>query len=177
MRGTAFSAAHKGRRFRITPACAGNSGWRIQKGDVVEDHPRVCGEQVLLPSSRSPPEGSPPRVRGTVICFVNIFCKNRITPACAGNRTARWICGANTKDHPRVCGEQIFPNPIGFRTTGSPPRVRGTVAGPDGRPRRAGSPPRVRGTAASFTVKLRGLGITPACAGNSVHFAPVVPYR
>ena len=31
----------------ITPACAGNSGFRLRQGPALGDHPRVCGEQVL----------------------------------------------------------------------------------------------------------------------------------
>ena len=38
------------RKYRITPACAGNSMHAILHGKGVEDHPRVCGEQLLLPS-------------------------------------------------------------------------------------------------------------------------------
>ena len=51
--------------------------------------------------------GSPPRVRGTAALCPDKDLRNRITPACAGNRP--WACSAEypTEDHPRVCGEQL----------------------------------------------------------------------
>ena len=50
---------------RITPACAGNRYCRSSRRHVLQDHPRVCGEQGAASDwwLRSP--GSPPRVRGT----------------------------------------------------------------------------------------------------------------
>ena len=50
---------------RITPACAGNRPSYGQGGGEAEDHPRVCGEQVLAPGASLKVTGSPPRVRGT----------------------------------------------------------------------------------------------------------------
>ena len=35
-------------RMRITPACAGNRKTKHHENDEAEDHPRVCGEQLLL---------------------------------------------------------------------------------------------------------------------------------
>ena len=52
-----------------------------------------------------------------------------------------------TKDHPRVCGEQVTTWAHICLHTGSPPRVRGT-----------GSPP---------CTAQKSSRITPACAGNS----------
>ena len=91
-------------------------------------------------------------MRGTVICFVNMFCKNRITPACAGNRQFSGTVFRSVTDHPRVCGEQRTRLPAASREAGSPPRVRGTAAH---RPL-----PQAQG------------GITPACAGNRHGFHP-----
>ena len=130
----------------ITPACAGNRYNPRQRGRAVEDHPRVCGEQCHPHSGGGFPCGSPPRVRGTAGVNVPLLVKYRITPACAGNRIARWICGANIKDHPRVCGEQNVATCLLVPQAGSPPRVRGTVI------------PQLQ--------KPPGFGITPACAGN-----------
>ena len=90
--------------------------------------------------------GSPPRVRGTAEELKGFDLRNRITPACAGNRhfpLPPIHCG---EDHPRVCGEQKSRLEKDLDGIGSPPRVRGTV----------------RRHPAHKTV----YRITPACAGN-----------
>ena len=65
VRGTDGRGRGYGDGKRITPACAGNrlllSGCAGAKGD----HPRVCGEQIMMVSPGSKATGSPPRVRGT----------------------------------------------------------------------------------------------------------------
>ena len=127
MRGTAGRWRAVPAAGGITPACAGNSGgkWSIY---------RLAW-------------GSPPRVRGTVVCFPDGQYPSRITPACAGNRPYKKYWNIEFQDHPRVCGEQITPSPKIPCRTGSPPRVRGTVCFP------------------SWGEHQRR--ITPACAGNS----------
>ena len=51
----------------------------------------------------------------------------RITPACAGKTTSHWFIYFLTKDHPRMCGENLA-LPAGKRTiVGSPPHVRGKL--------------------------------------------------
>ena len=70
-----------------------------------------------------------------------------ITPACAGNRHFPGFIHEKIRDHPRVCGEQLFQTLFLYELLGSPPRVRGTAQG---------------------VKNLRAVGrITPACAGNS----------
>ena len=135
-----------GRAARITPACAGNSGWRIQKGDVMEDHPRVCGEQAGGYGHQNPVLGSPPRVRGTGFDGSNTLTVKGITPACAGNRPSMAPSENTVRDHPRVCGEQKTSGGKAVDIEGSPPRVRGTGGVHRQNPHTA--------------------GITPACAGN-----------
>ena len=49
----------------ITPACAGNRSFAEGYTAESEDHPRVCGEQLKRIDEAAPPQGSPPRVRGT----------------------------------------------------------------------------------------------------------------
>ena len=107
VRGTVSEIVKSCYAIRITPACAGNS---INKGFVallVQDHPRVCGEQAVA-----------------------MFCassKTWITPACAGNSLSGTECCGDFWDHPRVCGEQDRQKKPTGTITGSPPRVRGTV--------------------------------------------------
>ena len=167
MRGTARFRRIRGNLSRITPACAGNRSLQFGKCAAGQDHPRVCGEQIViiplhLEMLGSPPRvrgtdipamlagarkwGSPPRVRGTVISFSLIEINRRITPACAGNSRARSLRPGHGQDHPRVCGEQ---------------GQAGSLTAP-----MEGSPPRVRGTDAALRQRDMGYRITPACAGN-----------
>ena len=82
----------------------------------LEDHPRMCGEQNQLLMDQVPIPGSPPRVRGTDSVAQAWVLSERITPACAGNRSASAVKEAEEKDHPRVCGEQFLHQltPSGF---------------------------------------------------------------
>ena len=72
----------------------------------LEDHPRVCGEQMFSKEETASYKGSPPRVRGTAIFAHRRKRRFRITPACAGNSHICLAHGESEKDHPRVCGEQ-----------------------------------------------------------------------
>ena len=134
----------------ITPACAGKSKLPLLDYSPAWDHPRVCGEKVVLSIFLVPLMGSPPRVRGKG-CVIHFSCPPYgITPACAGKRAAAAPEASGHQDHPRVCGEK-FDNPkIDNSQLGSPPRVRGKARGCLRRP-----------------VSQR---ITPACAGKSVLF-------
>ena len=126
VRGTVVFAPGDRVRIRITPACAGNSAQRPLLFISHKDHPRVCGEQVPWASGKYGPQGSPPRVRGTVPGADDSAPVYRITPACAGNRAQTVQKYFLLQDHPRVCGEQKFEKEYLIACEGSPPRVRGT---------------------------------------------------
>ena len=68
----------------ITPACAGKSSEVLMKQFTTRDHPRVCGEKMILPLWAMCRKGSPPRVRGKADTSSHRFCAQGITPACAG---------------------------------------------------------------------------------------------
>ena len=73
----------------ITPAYAGKRfcyGWQKP---LSGDHPRVCGEKVLLRLAKAPLWGSPPRMRGKAPDVANHVEKTGITPAYAGKRLKR----------------------------------------------------------------------------------------
>ena len=67
VRGTVFINPINGERYRITPACAGNSSPCPPRGGPGRDHPRVCGEQPVSACMHHHQAGSPPRVRGTAV--------------------------------------------------------------------------------------------------------------
>ena len=130
----------------ITPACAG-------KSEVVSvllvgllDHPRACGEKVMLSCRRLFAIGSPPRVQGKGWVGTLVRGEVGITPACAGKSMKRYPLPCFAKDHPRVRGEKAVVKPQCQSRTGSPPRVRGKAP-------MVPAPPTC-------------LGITPACAGK-----------
>ena len=132
---------------RITPAGAGNRPDATSARRSCSDHPRGCGEQHPLHTKKQFFEGSPPRVRGTVILTCKSIPCIGITPAGAGNSCFQHVHLALIKDHPRGCGEQFAMPSIRVPCGGSPPRVRGT----------------------DFQIVRYTLdqGITPAGAGNS----------
>ena len=70
--------------IRITPACAGKTLTFSKNLLKVEDHPRVCGENLVILIPRHCEIGSPPRVRGKRELLVFTLFGVRITPACAG---------------------------------------------------------------------------------------------
>ena len=134
------------RDARITPACAGKSGFNTYSDFVTRDHPRLRGEKCTTELNSRQSTGSPPLARGKVI-FKDAGGKElRITPACAGKSPARSAAPLLFGDHPRLRGEK---------------------AGGGGRRRAlAGSPPLARGKAADLRNLQKELGITPACAGK-----------
>ena len=146
MRGTVSSNFMKQAQKGITPACAGNSFHPVIIRRIVEDHPRVCGEQLTYDHAEFWANGSPPRVRGTGQPNAMIARSIRITPACAGNSAMLHQLFDYQQDHPRVCGEQRYINITAEYLTGSPPRVRGTVF--------------------LRLIRKSRVRITPACAGN-----------
>ena len=65
-------------------------------------------------------------MRGTVGNVNDVYGGVGITPACAGNSGKYGPKFAQSRDHPRVCGEQLEEYPGVTQINGSPPRVRGT---------------------------------------------------
>ena len=86
VRGTVEADLSALRGEGIIPACAGNRPDREPSGFLGRDHPRVCGEQMIVRNGSNLPMGSSPRVRGTVLGDSAKFESEGIIPACAGNR-------------------------------------------------------------------------------------------
>ena len=109
----------------ITPAYAGKSLSLCLVRRFRGDHPRVCGEKPSQKGCGSCPAGSPPHMRGKAhILYCSLVC-SRITPAYAGKRFRKSICGKSARDHPRICGEKSFSVPCAKISRGSPPHMRG----------------------------------------------------
>ena len=90
---------------RITPAYAGKSIGLLIALTVSRDHPRLCGEKVLVMMRKLLGSGSPPPMRGKV----------------GGGGSDRF----SRQDHPRLCGEKETLPLFNFCYWGSPPPMRG----------------------------------------------------
>ena len=89
----------------------------------------MCGEKHGVPVSLRCSAGSPPHVRGKALCRSRLLPIRRITPACAGKSACAASARGGRKDHPRMCGEKDPDRDPGSQLQGSPPRMRGKVAG------------------------------------------------
>ena len=91
VRGKLISIPYQTKCVRITPACAGKTISLSSVTVEARDHPRVCGENMLIPPYSSVSQGSPPRVRGKRYSIHARFVARRITPACAGKTEADYF--------------------------------------------------------------------------------------
>ena len=148
MRGTrrpaSVSTLHRG----IIPAYAGNTFCDLSSRPPTRDHPRVCGEHVIIVLAQNVEQGSSPRMRGTLQRRPKRNKPAGIIPAYAGNTFEVEDCGGTTRDHPRVCGEHSV-HDIGYWS-------------------RRGSSPRMRGTHVLTVFAYVLTGIIPAYAGNTL---------
>ena len=125
MRGKLFSTLRLTCFPRITPAHAGKTGSGLSGRCGSADHPRACGENGAAREEHQDLRGSPPRMRGKLLCSCLRLSAVRITPAHAGKtRKARQACH-DYLDHPRACGENGARFLLARVPGGSPPRMRG----------------------------------------------------
>ena len=112
---------------RITPAYAGKSSFISICVIVIEDHPRICGEKVMLCCNSEGAQGSPPHMRGKVNSGDMGLTTLRITPAYAGKSFGGSSKPPQKWDHPRICGEKQSLVSSACDVYGSPPHMRGKV--------------------------------------------------
>ena len=148
MRGTHIRAKPPGKSAGIIPAHAGNTTVRIRRGYSARDHPRACGEHAGKLTTENWNQGSSPRMRGTRVEGCDVLGGIGIIPAHAGNTGYERRKRRHSRDHPRACGEHM---------PGSPPWDSSS-----------GSSPRMRGTLIYFRFPCCGIGIIPAHAGNTM---------
>ena len=114
---------------RITPAYAGKRLPERFNFLVSPDHPRLCGEKSVNIVVLFRMIGSPPPMRGKVYGCDSLYCEKWITPAYAGKSPDSDISFFEIWDHPRLCGEKGIPYDRDEIMHGSPPPMRGKVAG------------------------------------------------
>ena len=127
--------------------------WNVRVN--LRDHPRMCGEHLVVSVTSLAIVGSSPHVRGAPPTALRIRCSSGIIPACAGSTRLCRSPRRFPRDHPRMCGEHSTKKPETGTNWGSSPHVRG-------------APLCVCG--AGYC-----LGIIPACAGSTVPCAFVPP--
>ena len=147
MRGKVVASAVLVAVSGITPAYAGKRGQLSDSVTGQWDHPRLCGEKHIPAAECSNRLGSPPPMRGKESRRRYGFQISRITPAYAGKSSRSHASALVSWDHPRLCGEKGTALAQSEHVRGSPPPMRGKVAG----------------IAALIAI----FGITPAYAGKS----------
>ena len=152
MRGTHEAVEQDLQPVGIIPAYAGNTFFLPPSRRTVWDHPRVCGEHMLMKGASASSGGSSPRMRGTHTGRLEFAQYVGIIPAYAGNTVGAGDCCGEPGDHPRVCGEHKWLSAVPSALAGSSPRMRGTH--PDG------------------TADHLRRGIIPAYAGNTKRANP-----
>ena len=94
---------------------------------LIQDHPRRCGENKEAQAIKVLCTGSPPQVRGKLLSRPLLCFISRITPAGAGKTKTVTPSCMEGGDHPRRCGENDFAHVLIHRRIGSPPQVRGKL--------------------------------------------------
>ena len=72
-----------------------------------EEHPRVCGENVVIASDRRAALGTSPRMRGKLLLRRYHQIEWRNIPAYAGKTMSPRPHQSGLAEHPRVCGETL----------------------------------------------------------------------
>ena len=125
-RGTQVTGYCNGRRYRIIPACAGNTYAVPSTVSVEPNHPRMRGEHIEYAQQSFGEFESSPHARGTHK-FVHITrLYRRIIPACAGNTNSLLWSLTSLANHPRMRGEHLIRKFTTALIGESSPHARGT---------------------------------------------------
>ena len=153
MRGAPTDRSKSAHHSGIIPADAGSTSMGVLFSRLVKDHPRGCGEHLVVlvvvplgvgssprmrgarshqwsdPISGPTPchIGSSPRMRGAPAWLSWWPCMRRIIPADAGSTRSRFSCYYLCADHPRGCGEHVAMDRSNMSLLGSSPRMRGAL--------------------------------------------------
>ena len=173
----------------IIPACAGSTTGGTTRDSARWDHPRMCGEHLVVNAKKATDKGSSPHVRGARLGLLLRVHWGGIIPACAGSTQDDGRPAEAGRDHPRMCGEHvgqgegqgppegIIPACAGStksRSRSSPcrrdhPRMCGEHrAAYSSTDLPMGSSPHVRGARHLSEFLNAYGGIIPACAGSTI---------
>ena len=111
----------------ITPACAGKSPSAVSVSRVARNYPRLRGEEARWWGTALAGPELPPLARGTDLRAAPPARGHGITPARAGNRSARRAARPRPWNYPRSRGEQRMASTSLVCPWELPPLARGTV--------------------------------------------------
>ena len=134
MRGAPYDDFDFGIVQGIIPADAGSTQPLAHTDLYAEDHPRGCGEHVVMGYGPNVSLGSSPRMRGARLKSPFVVITRRIIPADAGSTEQAKLKSAAVQDHPRGCGEHFSRSTYLRSTPGSSPRMRGARMARTGKP-------------------------------------------
>ena len=134
MRGKGRSCMLLQNLLGITPAYAGKRTKKFASVTMTWDHPRLCGEKIVVGRKNGKTLGSPPPMRGKVGMAVFATLTAGITPAYAGKSSHSGISACDKQDHPRLCGEKNYYLKLISNGVGSPPPMRGKAHITSGEP-------------------------------------------
>ena len=109
----------------IIPAHAGSISLRLCRICARRDHPRSCGEYLVIANSLMIFLGSSPLMRGVSLHAVHDVTDYGIIPAHAGSIFKRVMIVTKWGDHPRSCGEYMVMAVDDRTAQGSSPLMRG----------------------------------------------------
>ena len=124
MRGKPPTPSRTARTFGNIPAYAGKTGRPDLLTSPLEEHPRVCGENIDFFLGLRFTAGTSPRMRGKLLHDFEGGKVLRNIPAYAGKTTIHYHTGRDPLEHPRVCGENRFLGRV-FEGQQEHPRVCG----------------------------------------------------
>ncbi len=112
---------------RFIPTHVGNTARLCAQSNATRVHPHACGEHRPYTLIVRQSGGSSPRMWGTpYLCKVNLIL-SRFIPTHVGNTGDPAALSQMRSVHPHACGEHIVVSRIFSSTTGSSPRMWGTL--------------------------------------------------
>ena len=129
-RGKLAALAVKLAEARLIPAWAGKTSDALALTASDQAHPRVGGENALLPGRYRLQVGSSPRGRGKQMDLADGQHVTRLIPAWAGKTGTSPSTRGTAPAHPRVGGENRRTASLMLPPWGSSPRGRGKPDGP-----------------------------------------------
>ena len=161
----------------IIPACAGSTPSTQVVPCGRGDHPRMCGEHVVLGVHSAQEKGSSPHVRGAPDRYARSRPTGGIIPACAGSTRYAVRFRTSAGDHPRMCGEHRGCAVRSSSWKGSSPHVRGAQDRRASRPARPGIIPACAGSTSSTRLRVQPRRDHPRMCGEHPPMMPAIPLR
>ncbi len=133
------------------------------------EHPRACGDDVVVTCAGFTHRGTPPRVRGRRAPAAGRPPRKGNTPARAGTTRPTPRSPRGRSEHPRACGDDDLQRPELVPLGGTPPRVRGRRWRPARWCRRTGNTPARAGTTYPYGPRTVRVREHPRACGDDAH--------